>query len=58
MEKKYRVYKDTIGIFFVADDIGDAFLKHIQGQLLGKDYTLEEAIAMKKLLGESNDTKQ
>ena len=58
MEKKYRVYKDTRGIFFVADDMGDAFLKLIQGQLLGKDYTLEEAIAMKKLLGESNDTKQ
>ena len=58
MEKKYRVYKDKNGIFFIAEDIGKVFLKKIQGELLGKDYTLDEAIAMKKLLGEGNDTKQ
>ena len=58
MEKKYRVYKDEKGIFFIAEDIGKVFLKKIKGELLGKDYTLDEAIAMKKLLGEGNDTKQ
>lgn len=58
MEKLYRVYKDSRGIFFIAEDIGKVFLKKVQGELLGKGYTLEEAIAMKKLLGEGNDTKQ
>jgi len=55
MEKKYRVYQDEKGIFFVADDMSEVFLKKIKGELLGKDYTLDEAIAMKKLLGEGND---
>ena len=58
MEKKYRVYKDVEGIFFIADDIGEMFLEKISGELLGKDYTLEEAIAMKKLLGGKNDSEQ
>jgi hypothetical protein len=55
MEKKYRVYQDEKGIFFIAEDMGKVFLKKIKGKLLGKDYTLDEAIAMRKLLGEGND---
>jgi hypothetical protein len=58
MEKLYRVYKDEKGIFFIADDMQQVFLKKIKGELLGKGYTKDEVVAMIKLLGESNDTEQ
>lgn len=58
MEKLYRVYKDEKGIFFIAEDIGKEFMKKIKGELLAKGYTKDEAVALKKLLGEGNDTKQ
>jgi len=54
----YRVYKDDKGIFFIAEDMGEVFLKKIKGELLAKGYTKDEAVALKKLLGEGNDTKQ
>ena len=54
----YRVYKDEKGIFLIAEDMGEVFLKKIKGELLAKGYTKDEAVALKKLLGEGNDTKQ
>lgn len=53
-EPTYRAYQDGDKVFYIREDIDKIFLKNIKGKIIGRGYTLEQVIALKKLLNPFN----